>query len=95
MIEIDNERGEVRIDGKETHFSPIEFKLLNALKIKDGKIASREELALVASPVAAKAKAYELRIIDQHIARIRRKLGPKRRSLIKTVSYRGYKLARA
>ena len=94
MILIDNDRAEVRVDGKEIHLARIEFAILNALKLKDGKIATREELAHAIDPVAAKQNAYRLRTIDAHICRIREKIGTKRRGLLKTVSTRGYKLVR-
>ncbi len=91
MITIDYKRAEVILDGKEISFSPIELKIIDALQESQGVVMSREEIAAVVRPEAALAGAYETRTIDQHIARIRRKLGPKRRNIIKTIPTRGYK----
>lgn len=90
MLTIDAKRYEVALDGQAIHFSPTEFDILKLLKEKNGEVLSREEIAAVIRPAAAKANAYELRVIDQHIARIRRKL-KKRRGIVKTVAWRGYK----
>ena len=90
VIKIDDARYEVTVDGKEVHLAPKEFDLLLALYKKDGKVASREELADEIWGERAKANAIDSRTVDQHIARLRIKLG-KRRDAIQTIQTRGYK----
>lgn len=89
MITIDTERHEVIIDGRYLDLPPLEFKILVALEEADGKVMTRRDIYKKIKP-GEKTFAVYCRTIDQHIARLRRKLG-QRRGLIKTIATRGYK----
>jgi len=86
-LTIDRARYRVHVGKKEVFLAPKEIDLLFALMDADGKPVSRKDLA---------AKLYEPdwagaidhRAIDQHIARLRRKIKPV--SAVRTVVGRGY-----
>lgn len=82
------EKGEVFVDGKEVRFSPKEMGVLNTIKSADGFIVSREEL--ISKIWGPDFIDIPSRTVDQHVARVRRKLG-KCGAAIRTVTSRGYR----
>ena len=85
MIKVDIEKHEVRVKGKEVELMPKEFQLLVALINSGGKCMTRPVLMKQVWGVDAQ---LETRTIDQHVARLRKKIGP---NSIETVSGYGYK----
>lgn len=67
--------------------SPIEFKILQFLMNHNGKVRTREQLALS----VWKRKYFQSRTIDRHISSIRKKLGPCA-DYLQTVNQGGYLL---
>jgi DNA-binding response OmpR family regulator len=88
-LEVDLERYVVRVKGAPVSLSPKEFEFLARLVQADGKALSRAEL-LEKVWGYDKSMEIETTTIDQHIARLRRKLGPEadRIVTIKNVGYR-------
>lgn len=87
-LKIDESRQEVYVNGKDVNLSRKELQLLVALK--DSKVTlSRDALIDLAWDASYKF-VIGTRTVDQHIARIRRKLGVP--GIIKTVSGYGYKI---
>jgi DNA-binding response OmpR family regulator len=72
-VEIDFGRGEVRAAGKCVDLTPIEFRLLAVLIHARGRVLNREQLLDAAWGPGAFASA---RIVDNHIANLRRKIEP-------------------
>jgi len=91
-LQMDFERHEVRAGGRPVRLAPKEFLVLRLLLEADGKVLSRERLL---ADVWGHEPGLDLdtRTVDQHVARLRRKLGAQGR-LIATVPNFGYKLAR-
>lgn len=90
-VQIDDERHEVTVYGKFKQLTPKEFTLLVTLTKAHGRVLSRETLQL-----AVWGPTYEgidTRTVDQHVARLRRKLGPEG-SRITTVPNFGYQVRR-
>ena len=87
---IDFDRHEVMVDGRHRHLGPKEFQIFKLLVDADGKVFSRDQLL-------EQVWGYDhdmdisTRTVDQHIARIRRKLHPEGKR-ITTVRKFGYKL---
>ncbi len=71
--EVDFGRGEVRTAGKRVDLTPIEFRLLSVLIRARGRVLNREQLLDAAWGAGAFASA---RIVDNHIANLRRKIEP-------------------
>lgn len=90
-LEIDAERFEIRMNGKEVYLTPTEWDLLMVLKKADGRVLSRVDLLKAYGNKHTKKTFSEIqtRTIDQHVARIRRTMG--RTCPIRTVKKRGYK----
>ncbi|RWD69681.1 response regulator transcription factor [Mesorhizobium sp.] len=77
---------------KEIVMPPIEFKLLRSLLARPGKVFSREELVAAAWP--EHAAATDVRGVDVHIARLRKRLRASVGSeVIRTVRSAGYAFA--
>ncbi|AEH87290.1 response regulator transcription factor [Mesorhizobium opportunistum] len=77
---------------KEVVMPPIEFKLLRSLLAQPGKVFSREELVATAWP--ERAAATDVRGVDVHIARLRKRLRTSVGSdVIRTVRSVGYAFA--
>nr|WIE91286.1 response regulator transcription factor [Mesorhizobium sp. WSM4875] len=77
---------------KEIAMPPIEFKLLRSLLAQPGKVFSREELVATAWP--EHAAATDIRGVDVHIARLRKRLRASVGSdVIRTVRSAGYAFA--
>ena len=70
-VEIDFGRGEVRAAGKSVDLTPIEVRLLSVLIQARGRVLNREQLLDAAWGPGAFASA---RIVDNHIANLRRKI---------------------
>jgi DNA-binding response OmpR family regulator len=72
-IEIDFERHEILVRGKLAYLAPKEFAILKLLVEANGKVLSREQLLEM---IWGHEKDMEIdtRTVDQHIARLRRKL---------------------
>ena len=91
-LEVDLARHEVRVGGRLVQLSTKEFKLLALFIEADGKVLSREHLLEVLWGYEAGLE-LDTRTIDQHVARLRGKLGAQG-ALIVTVPNFGYKLRR-
>ncbi len=86
-IVIDTERHDVRIAGKAVELTALEFKLLNTLLQRRGRVQSRDRLL---NDVWGYESAIDTRTVDTHVRRLREKLG-KRGDLIETVRGFGYR----
>lgn len=89
-IEVDFERHEVLVRGKAAYLAPKEFAILKLLIEANGKVLSREQLLQM---IWGHEKDMEIdtRTVDQHIARLRRKLGEEAER-IATVPNFGYQV---
>ncbi|MGA2136741.1 MAG: response regulator transcription factor [Bryobacteraceae bacterium] len=72
-LEVDFGCGEVRTRGKSAELTPIEFRLLSALIRARGRVLSREQLT---AAVWGHGASTSVRIVDNHIANLRRKIEP-------------------
>ncbi len=90
-VEVDHLRHEVRAQGRVVVLTSKEFTLLGRLVAEPGRAFTREELL---HQVWGYARAAELdtRTVDQHVARLRRKLG-RAGERLQTVKGHGYRLA--
>ncbi|MBI5211497.1 MAG: response regulator transcription factor [Elusimicrobia bacterium] len=91
-LEVDLERYEVTVAGKTAVLSTKEFELLRCLLAAEGKALSRDEIM---EKVWGYDRALEIdtRTVDQHVARLRDKLGDEARRVV-TVKNVGYRLKR-
>ena len=71
-LEVDFARGELRRDGESIELTPIEFKLLSIFVKARGRVLSREQLIEGTWGADTFTSA---RIVDNHIASLRKKLG--------------------
>ncbi|MCU1237850.1 MAG: two component transcriptional regulator, winged helix family [Candidatus Solibacter sp.] len=71
-VEVDFARGELRLGGKAVELTPIEFKLLDVFIRARGRVLSRDQL--IASTWGPETFT-SARIVDNHIANLRRKIG--------------------
>jgi two-component system alkaline phosphatase synthesis response regulator PhoP len=72
-VEVDFRRGELRRRGVPVELTPIEFKLLSLFVRSDGRVMSRDQLLSGAWGPDTFASD---RIVDNHIANLRRKIEP-------------------
>lgn len=72
-VEVDFRRGELRNNGKPVELTPIEFKLMTLFIQSAGRVLSRDRL--LSGAWGADTFASE-RIVDNHIANLRRKIEP-------------------
>lgn len=86
-IVIDTEKHKVTAGKKGVELTPMEFKLLETLIERQGRVQSREQLLTDVWDIAADV---DTRTIDTHIKRLREKLG-KAGDMIATVRGLGYK----
>jgi two-component system alkaline phosphatase synthesis response regulator PhoP len=70
-VEVDFARGEVRRRGESVELTPIEFKLLEVFVRSRGRVLSRDQLI---DGVWGKEAYTSARIVDNHIANLRRKI---------------------
>ena len=87
-ISIDPSRYEVRINGKRVHLTSIEFKLLQKLMQRRGRVQDRDRLL---NEVWGYESVIDTRTVDTHVRRLREKLG-KAGDAIETVRGFGYRL---
>jgi DNA-binding response OmpR family regulator len=87
---IDLERHEVSFDGRAVALTATEFRILELLTSRAGRVFSRE--SLINGAMGAHAAVFD-RTIDVHITALRRKLGANGSALIQTVRGFGYRLA--
>ena len=88
IITIDLEKYEVEVTGKKVDLTPTEFRILQLLASKQGRIQSRDQIL---SFLWGEEKYVIDRTIDVHIRHLREKLG-KAAALIKNVRGLGYKI---
>jgi DNA-binding response OmpR family regulator len=88
-LEINQEKFEVKKNGKKITLTRREFNLLLALAKTPGKVFSRSDL--LDTVYSVDDEVFD-RTIDVHITNLRRKLGDKEQKLIKTITGVGYKL---
>jgi len=91
-IQIDLDRHQTLLKGEPLSLSPKEFKFLTLLMEADGKVISRDEL-LERIWGYDRAMNLDTRTVDQHIARLRRKLKWEGKR-IETVIGTGYRIRR-
>lgn len=89
-MDVDFERHEISVGGKQVYLAPKEFAILKLLIEANGKVLSREQLLQL---IWGHDKDIEIdtRTVDQHIARLRRKLRTESER-IETVPNFGYKV---
>jgi two-component system phosphate regulon response regulator PhoB len=76
------------VEGKEVLLTTLEFRLLEYLLARVGRVQTREQLL---AEVWGMSSLLETRTIDTHVMRLREKLGPARASL-ETVRGVGYRI---
>lgn len=86
-ITIDSARHQVSIDGEFVHLTSIEFKLLQTLAKRRGRVQARDRLLF---DVWGYETMIDTRTVDTHVRRLREKLGPAG-DVIETVRGFGYK----
>ncbi|MEM6664681.1 MAG: phosphate regulon transcriptional regulator PhoB, partial [Pseudomonadota bacterium] len=87
---LDRETRRVHRGGKEVRLGPTEFRLLECLMQRPGRVYSREQLLDL---VWGRDVYVEIRTVDVHIGRLRKALnGRKQRDPIRTVRAAGYAL---
>ncbi|HSB19772.1 MAG TPA: winged helix-turn-helix domain-containing protein [Anaeromyxobacteraceae bacterium] len=87
-IRIDPGSHRAFVDEEEIPLTPLEFRLLQTLMSRSGRVQSREQLL---SDVWEMSPELETRTVDTHVKRLREKLGPAR-DLLETVRGVGYRL---
>jgi DNA-binding response OmpR family regulator len=89
-LEVDLDRYEVRVQGSPVLLGPREFEFLRHLVLAKGRVLTRESLLeRVWGPDGA--DQINSRTIDQHVARLRGKLGPESERIV-TVKNVGYRI---
>ena len=91
-LRVDFARHEVTVKGRPVRLASKEFRVLTLLLESDGKVLTRDALLELVWGHDA-GLGLDTRTVDQHIARLRRKLGAAG-ALIETVPNFGYKLSR-
>src|SRR5205809_3832163 len=87
-IAIDPARHEVRVNGRQVHLTSIEFKLLQRLMQRRGRVQDRDRLL---NEVWGYETVIDNRTVDTHVRRLREKLG-KAGDAVETVRGFGYRL---
>ena len=87
-ISIDPARYEVRVNGRQVHLTSIEFKLLQKLIQRRGRVQERDRLL---NEVWGYESVIDTRTVDTHVRRLREKLG-KAGDAIETIRGFGYRL---
>ncbi|WP_369393157.1 winged helix-turn-helix domain-containing protein [Streptomyces sp. CG1] len=77
------------VDVRQLDLTWMEFELITHLAARPDRVYTRRQLMEL---VWQQAPTGDLRSVDVHIARLRRKLGPEQRALIRTVRQAGYAL---
>jgi DNA-binding response OmpR family regulator len=91
-VTIDVAAREVMVDGRPVELSPIEFDLLDALAEHPRVALSRRQLL---DRVWGPNWFGDAHVVDVHVSSLRRKLGDRDRSLVRTVRGVGYRLESA
>jgi Transcriptional regulatory protein, C terminal len=89
-ILIDHDRRTATVDGRTLDLTYLEFELLAHLVAHPRRVHTRDQLV---NTVWGYGHVGDGRTVDVHVARLRRKLGPKHRRGIITVRRVGYKYA--
>src|ERR1044071_2689626 len=87
-ISIDPARHQVRVNGKPVHLTSLEFKLLQTLMQRRGRVQERDRLL---NEVWGYERVIDTRTVDTHVRRLREKLG-KAGDIVETVRGFGYRL---
>lgn len=87
-IEVDQQAHLVSVNGREVDLAPLEFRLLETLLERRGRVQSRRQLLEAAWDTNAH---IETRTVDMHVARLRSKL-QEASGMIETVRGVGYRL---
>jgi two-component system phosphate regulon response regulator PhoB len=87
-ISIDAARHEVRVNGKQVRLTSLEFKLLQTLMQRRGRVQNRDRLL---NEVWGYEAVIDTRTVDTHVRRLREKLG-KAGDAIETVRGFGYRV---
>jgi DNA-binding response OmpR family regulator len=90
-LELDPNAVEVRLDGTPLDLTPFEFRILQALMARPGRVLSRDEL--IDAIHGNDDPGIFDRTIDVHLGRLRRKLGddavmPRFIATVRTVGYK-------
>ena len=88
-ISIDPARHRVSVDGRVVHLTSIEFKLLQTLLERRGRVQARDRLL---NDVWGYESVIDTRTVDTHVRRLRDKLG-EAGDAIETVRGFGYRFA--
>ncbi|GAA1424627.1 winged helix-turn-helix domain-containing protein [Streptomyces thermospinosisporus] len=88
LIRIDTVQRTAEVDGRQLDLTYLEFELLAHLVAHPGRVHTRDQLV---GTVWGYGHVGDGRTVDVHIARLRRKLGPRYRGTIHTVRRVGYK----
>lgn len=86
-VELDREAHRSFVDGVEMDLTPLEYRLLEILLERRGRVQSRRQLLQAVWDTSA---AIETRTVDMHVARLRSKMGPAG-DMIETVRGVGYR----
>jgi two-component system response regulator RegX3 len=90
-FEVEPSRSVARLNGVDTALSAREVRILQLLAEDSGHIVSRRRMLREAWDMN-NAEHVETRTVDMHIAKLRKKLGPRGDGLIETVRGQGYRL---
>lgn len=88
-LELDQDRFDVRVDGRSVDLSYIQFELLYALASKADRLVNHEQLLEKIWGDTSREDSRKLRV---HISRLRKKIAGSRPWRIKTITKRGYAL---
>ena len=88
---VDEDRHEARLDGRTLDLTPVEFRLLNALRSEPGRIFSRDKLL---ANLYVDHRVVTDRTVDSHVKNLRRKLtdASAGEDLIRSIYGVGYRL---
>ena len=87
-ISFDLERYKITVAGEPIHLTHLEFKLLHALIVREGRVATRDVLL---KDVFGYPADLRTRTLDTHVKRLRLKLGVAR-DYIETVRSVGFRM---
>jgi len=87
-LKLDTTAHRFHVDGREVNLTALEFRLLEHLLTRLGRVQTREQLL---EDVWGLSSSLETRTIDTHVMRLRDKLGPAR-TLLETVRGVGYRI---
>lgn len=92
VLKMDVNRHEVALGDKKLDLSNREWQLLNMFMRHPGTVLTRDRIMNALWPEAV-ASELDSRTIDQHVARLRKKMGLRiGKEVIQTISCYGYKL---